>query len=86
MSDPAFFAATGSLTLADIAVAAGAVLPEGAHVPDGMLAVGVPARVVRTAPSSGNAQRYVQNARRFQAGMQELSPGPVLHPGNECAS
>ncbi|SFI74801.1 UDP-3-O-(3-hydroxymyristoyl)glucosamine N-acyltransferase [Methylobacterium brachiatum] len=30
MSDPAFFAATGSLTLADIAVAAGAVLPEGA--------------------------------------------------------
>lgn len=47
-------------------LAAGALLPEGARVPPGMLAVGVPARVVREAPPSGHAARYVALAARYR--------------------
>ena len=55
------------------------MLPEGAHVPDGMLAVGVPARVVRPAPSTGNAMRYVHNGERFRHGLSVLA-GPDATP------
>ncbi|WP_407571072.1 gamma carbonic anhydrase family protein [Deinococcus altitudinis] len=60
---------------------AGALLPEGREVPDGMLAVGLPAKVVGPAsgngnPSSvgGNAERYVENAARFKAQLQLIGP------------
>lgn len=52
-------------------LAAGAVLPEGQSVPAGMLAVGVPAKVVRAIAPQGNAERYQANARRF---CEELRP------------
>ncbi len=50
-------------------VGAGAVVPPGAEVPDGMLALGVPARVVRALrpeerrASRERAQRYLEFAR-----------------------
>ena len=53
---------------------AGALLPEGREVPDGMLALGVPARVVGPATGGGNAQHYVQNAARFQTQLRLLGP------------
>ena len=45
---------------------AGALLPEGREVPDGMLAVGVPAKVVKAVAGMDNAQHYVANAARFR--------------------
>jgi len=46
-------------------LAAGALLPEGKHVPPGMLAVGVPARVVRNVDAPTNASRYAALAQRY---------------------
>ncbi|ADV68189.1 gamma carbonic anhydrase family protein [Deinococcus maricopensis] len=48
-------------------LAAGALLREGQHVPDGMLAVGVPARLVRPVPTPDNAERYVRNGAHYRA-------------------
>lgn len=53
-------------------VAAGAVVREGDAIPDGSLAAGVPARVVREdaalrAKARGNAERYVALAARYRA-------------------
>ena len=47
-------------------LAAGALLKEGQHVPDGMLAVGVPARIVRAVPTPDNAARYARNAANYR--------------------
>ena len=47
-------------------LAAGALLKEGQHVPDGMLAVGVPARIVREIPTPDNAARYARNAANYR--------------------
>lgn len=47
-------------------LAAGALLPEGRHVPDGMLAAGVPARVVRAVEPPANASRYAALAGRYR--------------------
>ena len=55
---------------------AGALLPEGRQVPAGMLAVGVPARVVGPAVQGDNAAHYVQNARRYREGLRLLVPEP----------
>ena len=60
-------------------VAAGATVPPGMVVPDGMLAAGVPARVVREV--SGQASRWVQTnpsayrelARRHAAGARPVT-------------
>ncbi len=52
-------------------LAAGALLPEGKTVPAGMLAVGVPAKVVRAVDPTGNAERYQANARRYLQELQE---------------
>ncbi len=49
---------------------AGALLAEGREVPDGMLAVGVPAKVVKSVTAMDNAERYVQNAARYRAGLR----------------
>lgn len=64
---------SGSSLGAGAVLAAGALLREGQHIPDGMLAVGVPARVVREAGRVGNAARYVENAARYR---RELTPLP----------
>ncbi|SMB92933.1 gamma carbonic anhydrase family protein [Deinococcus hopiensis] len=57
---------SGSSLGAGAVLAAGALLREGQHVPAGMLAVGVPARVVREAGEVGNAARYVEHAARYR--------------------
>ncbi|MEF2277864.1 gamma carbonic anhydrase family protein [Deinococcus sp. YIM 134068] len=59
----------GSSLGAGAVLAAGALLREGEHVPDGMLAVGVPARVVRPVERMDNAARYVENAARYRRGL-----------------
>ncbi|GAB4357070.1 MAG: gamma carbonic anhydrase family protein [Oricola sp.] len=57
-------------------VGAGALVTEGKEFPDGSLIVGVPARVVRTLDDEAicrlreSADHYVENARRFAAGMK----------------
>ena len=65
---------SGSRLGAGAVLAAGALLREGQAVPDGMLAVGVPARVVREVARAGNAERYVENAARYR---RELVPVPA---------
>ena len=52
---------------------AGALLPQGREVPPGMLALGVPARVVRAVTESerGTARRYVDRARQYRAELEE---------------
>lgn len=57
-------------------LAAGALLREGQHVEDGMLAVGVPAKVIKVAPSGQNATRYQENARRYQETCVKLDEVP----------
>jgi carbonic anhydrase/acetyltransferase-like protein (isoleucine patch superfamily) len=68
-------------------VAAGAVVPPGMTVPDGMLAVGTPARIAREVSGSAkewvdtNPEIYRELARRHSAGIRpvqdRLSPAPV---------
>jgi carbonic anhydrase/acetyltransferase-like protein (isoleucine patch superfamily) len=59
-------------------VAAGATVPPGLHVPDGMLAVGVPARVAGQVSGgaarwvASNPQAYRDLARRHAAGVTPL--------------
>jgi carbonic anhydrase/acetyltransferase-like protein (isoleucine patch superfamily) len=61
-------------------VAGGATVPPGMVIPDGMLAAGVPARVVREV--SGGAKQWVQTnpevyrdlARRHAAGLRPVDP------------
>jgi len=62
-------------------VGAGATVPPGLHVPDGMRAVGVPARV--TGAVTGAAREWVRTnpevyrdlARRHAAGLREIPSG-----------
>lgn len=56
---------SGSRLGAGAVLGAGALLPEGAEVPAGMLALGVPARVVRAVDALSNAARYVGHAARY---------------------
>jgi carbonic anhydrase/acetyltransferase-like protein (isoleucine patch superfamily) len=66
-------------------VAAGCTVPPGMTIPDGMLAVGVPARVA--GPVSGGARQWVETnpavyrelARRHAAGVR-----PVRYPGGDA--
>lgn len=63
-------------------LAAGALLREGQEVPGGMLAVGVPARVVRPTSPPDNAGRYVEQAARYRAGLVAVPlPGPPAPVG-----
>jgi carbonic anhydrase/acetyltransferase-like protein (isoleucine patch superfamily) len=58
-------------------IGAGALVTEGMEIPDGSLVLGSPAKVKRQfseqeqAAVGLNAQHYVQNAARFQHGLQE---------------
>ena len=64
-------------------VAAGATVPPGMTIPDGMLAAGVPARLIGKVTAGGrqwveaNPQIYRDLARRHAAGVR-----PVTEPGN----
>ena len=62
----------GSRLGAGAVLGAGALLPEGAQVPPGMLALGVPARVVRPVAAGGHAERYVSNAGRYRSELQAV--------------
>ena len=59
-------------------VGAGAVIAEGKTFDDHSLVVGLPAKAIRTlAPEQsatmlGGAQRYVENGRRFRAGLKRI--------------
>jgi carbonic anhydrase/acetyltransferase-like protein (isoleucine patch superfamily) len=60
-------------------VGAQALITEGKEYPDGMLIVGSPARAIRPLTAqeleriAGNRQRYMERARRYRAGLRELS-------------
>jgi len=62
----------------DCLIAAKALIPEGKTIPDRSLVVGSPGRILRTLTDEeimrlhSNARHYVDNARRFQAGLYEL--------------
>jgi carbonic anhydrase/acetyltransferase-like protein (isoleucine patch superfamily) len=59
-------------------IGANALIPEGKIIPDRSLVVGSPGRVLRALTDEeimhlrNNARHYVDNARRFQAGLHEL--------------
>lgn len=59
-------------------VGAGSLVTEGKEFPDGSMIMGVPAKVVRPLTPEqieglrGSAQHYVDNARRFRAGLQAI--------------
>jgi carbonic anhydrase/acetyltransferase-like protein (isoleucine patch superfamily) len=59
-------------------IGAGALVTEGKEIPDGSLAVGSPARVVRQVTDAEramllhSAQHYVDNWRRFKAGLKPV--------------
>ena len=58
-------------------IGAGALVTEGKEIPDGHLAVGAPAKVVRALDEAAleelrdSARRYRQNARRFREHLRE---------------
>jgi carbonic anhydrase/acetyltransferase-like protein (isoleucine patch superfamily) len=60
-------------------VGAGALVTEGKEFPDGSLIIGSPARVARPLRPEeieglrGSAAHYVENARRFKAGLKKIS-------------
>src|SRR5580704_5516113 len=66
-----------------VLVAAGTTVPPGMIIPDGMLAAGVPARVVGEV--TGRARQWVETnpslyrelARRHAAGTRPVQPGPA---------
>jgi carbonic anhydrase/acetyltransferase-like protein (isoleucine patch superfamily) len=59
-------------------VGAGALVTEGKEFPDGSMIIGSPAKAVRPltpeqiASVRQSARHYVENARRFQAGLRKL--------------
>ncbi len=59
-------------------VGAGALVTEGKEFPDGSMIIGSPAKVVRQlspeqiAGLRRTAQHYIDNARRFRAGLQKI--------------
>lgn len=72
-------------------VGAGSLVTEGKVFPDGAMILGSPARVVRMLSAEQiealrqGAQRYVENARRFKAGLRKLD-GPAASgpPVGDC--
>lgn len=57
-------------------IGAGALVPPGTEIPAGMLALGVPARVVRTVAAPENAGRYQAMAERYRRELQQLGRTP----------
>jgi carbonic anhydrase/acetyltransferase-like protein (isoleucine patch superfamily) len=60
-------------------IGAGALVTEGKVIPDNSLVVGSPARVIRTLDAGAeaslrlSASHYVENAKRFAAGLKRMS-------------
>lgn len=60
-------------------VGAGSLVTEGKEFPDGSMIIGSPAKVVRQLTSEQieglkmSAQHYVENARRYKAGLKKLA-------------
>lgn len=60
-------------------IGAGALITEGKHIPDGSLVVGAPGKVVRQLDDAAmaglrkSAEAYVRNARRFAAGLVDVT-------------
>ena len=68
-------------------IGANALVTEGKVIPDNSLVMGAPAKVVREIDAEGeaglaaSAERYVQNAKRFAAGMKPVAGhGPDFEP------
>ncbi|MER3480460.1 MAG: gamma carbonic anhydrase family protein [Meiothermus sp.] len=55
-------------------IGAGAVVPPEMEIPDGMLAIGIPARVRGPVESAGNAPRYVELSRHYLAHLAPITP------------
>lgn len=59
-------------------IGAGALISEGKVIPDGSLVMGAPGKVVRELDEEAqaalvqSARRYVENARRFRAGLEPI--------------
>ncbi|MEM0908332.1 MAG: gamma carbonic anhydrase family protein [Pseudomonadota bacterium] len=66
---------------------AGALVPEGKTIPERSLAVGAPARVVRTLDAAeieaiaASAKRYVNNWMRYATSCKTLSPTQLVENG-----
>lgn len=63
-------------------IGANALITEGKEIPDNSMVVGAPGKVIRTIDEAGvralaaSAERYVKNARRFAAGMVDVTGRP----------
>jgi carbonic anhydrase/acetyltransferase-like protein (isoleucine patch superfamily) len=63
-------------------IGANALITEGKDIPDNSMVVGAPGRVIRQIDAEGvrnlaaSAERYVRNARRFAAGMVDVTARP----------
>ena len=61
-------------------IGAGALITEGKEIPDGMLAIGAPARVMRPVTDAertmlaGSAAHYVDNWKRYAADLKAAGP------------
>lgn len=78
---------SGAVVGNEVLIGAGALVTGGEHIPDGVLVLGVPARVVRALSDEEreglrrSARHYVANAARYRAmGIEDAGrgwPGPV---------
>jgi carbonic anhydrase/acetyltransferase-like protein (isoleucine patch superfamily) len=59
-------------------IAAGAVVPPGLHVPDGMVVMGVPGRIVR--PTNDEEKRYMAWLAPHYVELAKLHAGEPDHP------
>jgi len=63
-------------------IGANALITEGKDIPDNSMVVGAPGKVIRQIDAEGvrnlaaSAERYVRNARRFAAGMVDVTARP----------
>jgi carbonic anhydrase/acetyltransferase-like protein (isoleucine patch superfamily) len=64
-------------------IGAGALITEGKEIPDGSLVVGAPGKVIRALDEAAiaglrrSADGYVRNARRFAAGLVDVTARPA---------
>lgn len=71
---------TGAKIGKNCLIGANTLVTEGKIIPDNCLVMGTPAKVVREVDADGvaglaaSAERYVQNAKRFAAGMVTIHP------------
>lgn len=67
----------------DCLIGAGALVTEGKEIPDGSLVVGAPGKVIRALDAAAieglrrSADNYIRNARRFAAGLVDVTARPT---------